>query len=316
MKEISTISTVFGIIPTRNYLVAFASVEESGLRKEAFFINVKGLYTAKSSDECVIFQTSESGAVSLLTSDLQTMKFEGDYSILKAFKFENGFIITDRKSKSYNYIEPQVASRKDLGFYFKKSGNLNERYLFKRLGDEITLFSLPKKEEIRIFNIPRDFGIDASPAEGIFHLESIIYIPLSNGQLLALDISTGSLKWKQERVGRTAIFEDKIYSIADYTIKELDANTGNILREESMQDLIDTYGFRPTGAHKVYDEYIFVMASGKPGMVAIYDRHTLKFQEILKLDEMIPMGTDHLHWHNGKLYILDFGKTLHVYEEG
>ncbi|UXP33894.1 PQQ-like beta-propeller repeat protein [Reichenbachiella agarivorans] len=314
MKEISTISTVFGIIPTRENLVAFASDEESGLRHEAFFVNVKDFYTAKSSDECVIFQTSESGAVSLLTSDLQTMKFEGDYSILKAFKFINGFIIIDRKSKSYNYIEPQVASSTDLGFYFKKSGNLDERYLFKRLGDEITLFSLSKKEEIRIFNIPRDFGIDASPAEGVFHLEPTIYIPLSNGQLLAFDISTDELKWKQERVGRTAIFEDKIYCIADYTIKELDANTGEILRQESMQGLIDTYGFRPTGAHKVYDEYIFIMTSGKPGMVAIYDRRTLKFQEMLKLDEMIPLGTDHLHWHNGKLYILDFGKTLHVYE--
>lgn len=315
MKEIGAISTVFGIIPTIDHLVAFASGGESGLRQEAFFINVKSFYTAKSSDECVIFQTSESGAVFLLTSDLETMKFEGDYSILKAFKYENGFIITDRKNKTYSYIEPKTASSTDLGFYFKKSGNLDEGYLFKRLGDEITLFSLSNKEEIRVLNITRDFGLDSSPADGIFHLESTIYIPLSNGQLLALDISTGELKWKQERVGRTALFEDRIYCIADYTIKELDANTGEILREESMQDLVDTYSFRPTGAHKVYDEYIFVMASGKPGMVAIHDRQTLKFQEILKLDEMIPMGTDHLHWHSGKLYVLDFGKTLHVYEE-
>ena len=142
-----------------------------------------------------------------------------------------------------------------------------------------------------------------------------VFATLESGQLIALDISNGELKWKQERVGRTALFEDKIYCIADYTIKELDANTGEILRKKSMKDLIDTYGFRPTGAHKVYDECIFAMASGKPGMVAIYDRQTLKFQEMLKLDEMIPMGIDHLHLHNGKLYVLDFGKTLHVYSD-
>ncbi|WP_421892907.1 hypothetical protein [Marinoscillum sp.] len=148
-----------------------------------------------------------------------------------------------------------------------------------------------------------------------FTTSEALIIPLESGQLLAIDILTGELIWKRERVGRTALFDNKIYCIADYIIRVLDSKTGEILQEESMQDLIDTYGFRPTGAHKVYDKYIFAMASGKPGMVAIYDRQTLEFHEMLKLDEMIPMGTDHLHWHNGRLYVLDFGKTLHVFEQ-
>lgn len=183
-------------------------------------------------------------------------------------------------------------------------------YLFRCFGNKIFCFDVQSEE-----------ALWETEHESIINQDSFlltsddVFATLESGQLLALDISTGTLKWKKERVGRTALFEDKIYCIADYTIKELDANTGEILRKESMQDLIDTYGFRPTGAHKVYDEYICAMASGKPGMVAIYDRNTLKFQEMLKLDEMIPMGTDHLHWHNGKLYVLDFRKTLHIYEE-
>ncbi|PCE62779.1 PQQ-binding-like beta-propeller repeat protein [Sediminicola luteus] len=238
----------------------------------------------------------------------------GEYGILSAFEFEDGFAVASRQSRSFHYIQPKQSVGVDLGFYFKKSGGLKGEFLFKRLGDEVTLFSLSMKEEVRTYNVPKDFVVDANLEDAIFSKGHVMYAPLSNGQLLAFDISIGTLKWKQDRVGKTAIFEDKIYCIADYTIKELDANTGEILREESMQDLIDTYGFRPTGAHKVYDEYIFAMASGKPGMVAIYDRQDLNFLEMLKLDEMIPMGTDHLHWHNGKLFVLDFGKTLHVYE--
>ncbi len=315
MKEIDSIANVLSIAPFNYYLVAFTPNKESELNEGVFFTSVESFYASHSSDQCLIYQISKSGAVFLIKEDLEISKVEGDYGILGAFEFQDGFAVVNRQSKSFHYINPKQAVGIDLGFYYKKSGDLNGEYLFKRLGDEVTLFSLSKKEEVRTFSIPKDFKIDANLEDGIFSKGNIIYVPLSNGQLLALDISTGELKWKQELVGRTAIFEDKIYCIADYTIKELDANTGTILREESMQDLINGYNFRPTGSHKVYDEYIFAMASGKPGMVAIYDRRTLKFQEVIKLDEMIPFGTDHLHWHNNKLYVLDFGKILHIYTD-
>lgn len=209
--------------------------------------------------------------------------------------------------KLFENQKPFKSFRAAIDGYFA-TGKRNEIIVF----DE-NLEELWKKELTEVDNalsnnekLPRTFDITDNQA---------LIIPLESGQLLALDISTGELKWKQERVGRMAIYENRIYCIADYTIKELDANTGEILRKESMQDLIETYGFKPTGSHKVYDEYVFAMTSGKPGMVAIYDRRTLKFQEVIKLDEMIPFGTDHLHWHNNKLYVLDFGKTLHIYEE-
>ena len=250
----------------------------------------------------------------MVTEDLETNVFPGEFSLLGAFEFHNGFAVLNKNNKSYTHLNSENAIATDLGFYFKKSGDFNGKYLFKRLGDELTIFSLLRKEEIRTFNIVQDLCIDARLEDHIFYDDATIYMPLSNGQLLALDISSGELMWKQDRVGRLALFKDKIYCITDYTIKELDAASGGILRQSSMHDLIDTYNFRPTGDHKVYDEYIFAATSGKPGMVAIYNRRTLEFQEMIKLKEMIPMGTDHLHWHKGKLYILDFGKTLHIFE--
>lgn len=150
--------------------------------------------------------------------------------------------------------------------------------------------------------------------QGIMFFEDHVFITLKTGELVALNIFTGEFKWKQSRVGRTAIFKDKIYCIADYKIIELNADSGEILRTQSIQELVDTYQFRPTGEHKVYDEFIFCMASGKPGMIAVYDRKNLKFLELIKLDEMIPMGLNHLYWHSERLYVLDFGNTLHVYE--
>lgn len=198
---------------------------------------------------------------------------------------------------------------------FKSFRATNDGYFATAKRNQVIVFDENLKELWKrgIMDVDDSLSDDSRLPRTFFMTSEALIIPFESGQLLAFDISTGELKWKQERVGRTAIFEEKIYCIADYNIRELDAKTGEILREESMQDLIYTYGFRPTGAHKVYDEYIFAMASGKPGMVAIYDRQTLEFQEMLQLDEMIPMGTDHLHWYNGKLYVLDFGKTLHVY---
>lgn len=140
------------------------------------------------------------------------------------------------------------------------------------------------------------------------------FIPLESNQLLAIDISNGDLLWRQERVGRVQTFENKIYCISDYTIKELDAKTGEIIQVKSMQNLVEAYNFRPTGEHKVYDEYIFSMSTGKPGRVAIYNRKSFEFLELVEIDEMIPIGQNHLHWHDESLYILDFGKNLHIFQ--
>lgn len=185
-------------------------------------------------------------------------------------------------------------------------------------GNEIVVFDENLKElwKYKLTEIDDSLSMDEKIQRTFYSTNyHTLIIPLTSGQLLALDLFTGDLMWKQERVGRIALFKDKIYCVVDYSIKELDANSGKTLRQRSIHDLVGTYEFRPTGAHKAYDEYIFAMNSGKPGMVAIYDRRTLEFQEVIKLDEMIPMGTDYLHWDKGKLYILDFRKVLHVFED-
>jgi hypothetical protein len=146
-----------------------------------------------------------------------------------------------------------------------------------------------------------------------------LIVPLESGQLLALDISTGELKWKQERIGKTVIFEDKIYSLNskslhEFEIRVFDAKSGKIIQSKEVTNLDKEYGFRPTGHHQVYNEYIFVMSSRKPGFVAIFYRETLEFREMIRIEESIPNDMNHLIWHEGKLYVLDFGKTLHIYE--
>jgi hypothetical protein len=314
LKELKKIPYVFEIAAFAEQFVIFTSNTELKLLPNVFIISLEELYLAKSSENCIIYQTRKSGVVFLLSKDLSISEFKGTYGILNAFSYRNGFIVTNVKSRTYHYIERKLRESQDLKYYFNKSGKLNEEYLFKRLGDEITLFTLSQKEVSLTFDIPKDFGFDASPVEGIFNLESTIYIPLSNGQLMAVDITTRKLIWKQERVGKVRIYEEKIYCIADYTIKELDAKTGKIIREKSMQNLVESYNFKPTGEHKVYDDCIFLMSTGKPGRVAIYDRKSLDFLELIEIDEMIPVGQNHVHWHNNRLYILDFVKNLHIYE--
>lgn len=184
------------------------------------------------------------------------------------------------------------------------------KYLFRRGGNRIICFELESNKEMW----EKEFEEVLTNVAHISAL-SILLILLQSGHLISLDISSGELKWKQELAGRVQIFENKIYCITNYSIKELDAKTGQIIREESMQNLVESYHFRPTGEHKVYDEYIFSMSSGKPGRVAIYDRKSLEFLELIEIDEMIPVGQDHLHWHDNRLYILDFTKNLHIFEK-
>lgn len=308
------ISQVFKVSAFAEQIVIFSSNTELMLMPNSFIISVEELYSAKSNENCLIYQTRKSGDVFLLSADLTIIEFKGIYGVLNAFSYRNGFIVTNVTSRTYHYIEPKLGKSQDLKFYFNNSGNLSGEYLFKRLGEEITLFSVSKKELFKTFNILKDFGIEAKPVAGIFNIKSTIYIPLSDGQLIAVDITTGDLKWKQNRSGRMTIFEEKIYCIADYRIIEIDAITGKILREESMQILIDSYNFRPTGEHKVYCDYIFSMSTGKPGRVAIYDRESLEFIELIEIEEMIPVGQDYLHWHANKLYVLDFAKNLHIYD--
>lgn len=144
--------------------------------------------------------------------------------------------------------------------------------------------------------------------------KNILVLPTTDGEFLAIEIKNGELIWKYDDLGKISVFKNNIYSIKDYSLKKLNANTGEILKKISLEPLVEAYDFRPTGDHKVYENYIFSMSSGKPGMIAVFDRSTLKFQEMIILEGMIPVGQDNLIWHEGKLFVLDAGKTLHIFE--
>lgn len=320
MKKTKSISNVLGICPIQDFLAVFTQEEIIEPPQNIFEIRIDNLQSFSSSNQEVIYQSKESSEVTLLTKDLETITYEGDFSILKAFEYKSGFIIVNRDSKSYHYINSSINKTKDLEFFFKKSGNINANYLYKRLGEEIKIFSLSKKKEISKINVSDYFDNDVKAEGGVFGMDETIYIPLSIGQILALNISSGKLKWKQEQVGKTSLFNDKIYcvvahSLKDIEIKVLDTESGEVIHSKMMPNLDQIYGFRPTGKHKVYDKYIFIMASRKPGLVAVVDRETLEFQEMIVLEESIPNDLEHLHWHKDRLYILDAGRTLHVYEE-
>ena len=137
---------------------------------------------------------------------------------------------------------------------------------------------------------------------------------LNNGQLLGAQLKNNKF-WILERIGRVASFQNMIYSLGDQTLKEIDSETGKILRYKNLEQLEHDFDFIPTGEHKVYDDYIFIMTVGKPGKVAILDRKTFEFINMVKINGLIPLGKDHLHWHNNRLFILDFSGILHIYED-
>ncbi len=320
LKKVVEISEVQGIAPVKDNFVVFTTSKKSGLYEKILFISVKSNCIYKSFGSNLIYQTNTSGDIFLITEDLKTIKFEGDYSSLGAFGFKNGFVVANKKSKTYHYISSESSYSKELGFYFKKSGNIEEEYLFKRLGEDLTLFSISEKDVKYSINVPMKYNINASLCTDIFGFDNKIYLPLSDGQLLALDIATGELRWKQESIGNTAIFKDRIYCVSvrtlqEFELKVLDSSSGEVIHNKLITDLDKDYGFRPTGKLKVYTKYIFLMSSRKPGLIAVFERDTLYFREMINIEESIPVGIDNLHWHNNKLFVLDTSGVLHVFEE-
>lgn len=145
--------------------------------------------------------------------------------------------------------------------------------------------------------------------------DDLLLLSFADGETIALDTSTGQTRWRRRALGRTALLGNLLYGVTADCVREVDSRTGDTLRERSIGGLEEAHGFFPTGRHKVYHDHIFLMASGRPGLVAVFDRHALQFKEMIRLYDMVPVHDESVIWWGGKLFVHDFGKTLHVFED-
>lgn len=50
-----------------------------------------------------------------------------------------------------------------------------------------------------------------------------------------------------------------------------------------------------------------------PGRIVVIQRGTLKFDQIIEIEGMIPIGKNNLYFLNSKLYVLNNLNTMYIY---
>lgn len=267
---------------------------------------------------CILYTQKELGDLFVLT--------EESIKVLRGFYYLSFFEVFPQyyavvKNESPNDLSNQVVLI-DQSF--------EEQQIFKSYRASIEgCFATFSKGRIVVFDegknvvwerslveVDNSFSAKEKPMRTFYTANSqALLIPFASGKLLALDIFTGALMWKNDHVGRFAVFQNRLYCIVDSFIKVFEISSGEFLKEVSLQSLTDSFEFIPTGRHKVYNDSIFVMSTDKQGKVAVFNRHNLKFEEMIVLNKSIPMSNESLYWFKDKLYILDNEGTLHIFEK-
>ncbi|WP_165749352.1 hypothetical protein [Cellulophaga sp. Z1A5H] len=314
MKKIAKIKDILGIERFGNRIACFTnSYSENDYSNNVVCVNVDEFFMSLSGGETLIYQQKNRSNINVLTTNNELTIIDGNYSIYGAFKDEHSFVVINVNEKSYYALDVNTLKLQNLNFLFNSSFS-TERYLCQRKKSLIEVLNIKSKNS-DTFNLQEYLDSDKDGSDKIVGIyEKHLYVSIKSGALISINITDGLKKIINKQIGRVELFANKLYSITSSSFKELDSNTGEILKVISLEPLVEAYDFRPTGEHKVYENYIFSMSSGKPGMIAVFDRSTLKFQEMIILEGMIPVGQDNLIWHEGKLFVLDAGKTLHIYE--
>jgi outer membrane protein assembly factor BamB len=146
-------------------------------------------------------------------------------------------------------------------------------------------------------------------------LYGYVYAPLKGGQLVAFNVTDGTLAWSSatKYSGRYAIYGDRIYKMSD-CFYVIDASNGVLLHTLDIEK-ISPIKFAPNGQPIVFED-IIVLYGSYDGTVLLLNRETLEVMDYVKIEDGvgIPYSPICIKWHCNKLYIKDSQSRLHIYE--
>ena len=245
-------------------------------------------------------------------------------------QFEGSVLLSksDKNSNSYYFLFKESFKLKNLPDYYQlKIDNIFFRYFRKKGG--ILAFQSPDFSQIWQTNI-RQYGTHKArhtdtgeilyeKDNEIHHaplaFDNLLIVPLTGGQLVALDVKNGEKVWMYDEnkiFGAYELFGNKIYKSRGLSIKEIDARTGQFIREKNFKEDSKISDFHATGEFLVYEDVIILKDS--PAKIVILDRKTFKVKDYIKIDTRLASSKNNIIWHNNHLYVLDVPGTLHVYE--
>lgn len=180
------------------------------------------------------------------------------------------------------------------------------------------------KVDVSVFESPKRFdkhGRDKGPnkvdaASKPCGIDTLVFLPLKYGQLLALNATDGSLKWIKEYTGSYNCFDNHLYHLNGPELHEIDPENGSILQTIEFAKHIDKPGLGMIRPFKVYDDIILL--HGHQSTVALVDRKTFEL-----IDWFQPAGWESttiasspyvIHWCNNRVNVVDMNEVLHIYE--
>lgn len=143
-----------------------------------------------------------------------------------------------------------------------------------------------------------------------------IYVPLAGGQLVALSIETGECMWLWEsnRKGAYKEFGDHVYKQDGLSVFVINKTDGTLSRKVNFKIDLGLSDFHASGPLWVYEDVI-VVCDVLYGKICILNRLNFQLVEFFSLEKKLVNSESAIAWNDGKLYVLDIERTLHVYSE-
>lgn len=322
MKEKETIHNVLDFIVIPELFIIGRTNFET--------IQSYGFYTSPTDSGCamrtlgdhVFLQYGEFNAIIILTLKGKILKIlDEDMNLYSSIYYKNGLLIRNRKTKSFwkicvnldiNELNLDIRFTSYINRVFYKKNTIEINRVYPKTIWQTDISSYGKYINLRDEQQPNEIDGD------LMGYENLLFVPLRGGQLLALDVDTGEKVWIQDynngRSGFYTLYNDKIYKHDGLSLMEINAVTGEKIREMIFPEYKenDLKTFYALHYFWVYNDVIIMY--GHKNRIALIDRECFNITEILVLPASLPASKDNIIWHDNKLYVLDLTNTLHIYE--
>jgi len=305
---------VSGNILKNNYYI-YGSPENSYLgnfRNGEIIISPKGVSPNTISDIGIVTKKNSSyyEKLNLFKNDFYYLKFESNEETV-LFKEKSGAF-----SLNYTHLKSIFRSLNNLSLYNLQSGECyweidlsGRNYIVRDKDQEATIIKL--------------IGIEAG----------MLIVFMSNKELISIDIETGKILWETKdfiknnlpayndfRMARSIFYygileNRKLFQLDGNIYYSLDLETQEV--EILWEDKSET-DYLTCQYASYTEDYVYFTGSREnrfsPYLLGAFNRKTLRLDWIHQPEGIVNPLTNVPHYVNGKLYILDSGGILHVYE--
>lgn len=253
------------------------------------------------------YQLEEFGAITVLDSTLQPAgTIREGLNLYNSFQDDNYLLLPDRNTMTHWQLfsfDHLVNTGLQLDYHVK----LANHYYTWSLNTVKCFTPLSASEK---WIVPFSKKIDRP----VFGNDEAIFVPLEDGQLVAIKTTDGSIKWMLEgkQTGGYFLSGKWIYKNEGTRLLEIDGDTGAISKAIEYKNIIDIPSIRMTGGFKVYAD-IVLLKQQRTGQVALINRNDFSLKKMVDTGSQLSSDENDIHWHDGQVYVLDRNQQLQVF---